>query len=108
MDQTQQNPQNQTGMPGGAPQEEKSVGALIGSIIIIVIIVIGGIYFWATQEKMMPSDTSTQMQNMMGDQSTNMLLEQGTSDNLSDIEADLNATNLDNLDAELSDIDGQL
>lgn len=108
MDQTQQNPQNQTGMPGGTPQEEKSVGALIGSIIIIVIIVIGGIYFWATQEKMMPLDTPTQMENMMGDQSTNMLLEQGTSDELSDIEKDLNATNLNNLDAELNDIQGQL
>lgn len=108
MDQTQQNPQNQTGMPGGAPQEEKSVGALIGSIIIIVIIVIGGIYFWATQEKMMPSDAPTQTENMMEDQSTNMLREQGTSDELSDIETDINATNVNNLDAEFSDIDAQL
>ncbi|HWA31953.1 MAG TPA: hypothetical protein VG694_00665 [Candidatus Paceibacterota bacterium] len=30
------------------PAEQKSNGALIGSIIIIVILVIGAIYFWQT------------------------------------------------------------
>lgn len=33
------------------PQEKKSNGALIGSIVIIVILIIGGIYIWQTKMK---------------------------------------------------------
>ena len=32
-------------------QEQKSNGALVGSIIIIVLIIIGGIYIWQTKMK---------------------------------------------------------
>ncbi len=46
--------------------EQKSNGALVGSIIIIIILVIGGIYFWksSVREQMMPlsSDSSTSME----------------------------------------------
>ena len=31
------------------PQEKKSHGALIGSIIIIIILVIGGVYIWQSK-----------------------------------------------------------
>jgi len=110
MDQTQQNQTEapQTGTPVGTPPEEKSVGALIGSIIIVVIIVIGGIYFWASQEPA-PLPIDPAIDNVLvPDQQTEILLNQGVSDEISDIEADLNATNLDNLDAEMGDINTQL
>ncbi len=32
-------------------QEQKSNGALVGSIIIVIILIIGGIYFWQTSVK---------------------------------------------------------
>ena len=101
--------QNQTGTPTGMPQEEKSVGALIGSIIVVAVIVIGGIYFWMTRSGETPStETSPLGQTVPPDQETAALLNQGTSDEISDIEKDLNATNLNNLDAGMDDINAQL
>lgn len=104
--------QNQTETPAGMPQEEKSVGALIGSIIVIAVIVIGGIYFWMTRngESTAPATTETPSlgQTVTPDQETAALLNQGTSSEVSDIEKDLNATNFDNLDAGMGDIDAQL
>lgn len=61
--------------------EQKSNGALIGSIIIVIILIIGGIYFWQTslKEEVAPnSDLS--------------------SSNTSSLEADLNSIDLDSLD----------
>lgn len=109
MDQMQQNP---TGTPTQAPQEEKSMGALIGSVIVIAVIVIGGIYFWMTRsgESTAPATTETPSlgQTVAPDQETAALLNQGTSNEVSDIEKDLNATNFDNLDAGMNDINTQL
>lgn len=107
MDQMQQNP---TGTPVGMPPEEKSMGALIGSIIVIAVIVIGGIYFWMTRngESPVPGETPPLGQTVAPDQETAALLNQGTSSEISDIEKDLNATNFDNLDAGMGDIDAQL
>src|SRR3989344_3245973 len=106
MDQIQQ---NQTEPPPQASQEEGSVGALIGSIIVVAVIVIGGIYFWMTRSGETPStETSPLGQTVPPDQETAALLNQGTSDEISDIENDLNATNLNNLDAGMNDINAQL
>lgn len=97
---------NMGGMGGG---EEKSTGALIGSIIVIVILIIGGLYLWNSkmQEQRMMED-GTMMDKgdtmMMEDTATADLEAQGTSDEVSDIEADLNTTNLEGLDAEMQQI----
>lgn len=82
--------------------EKKSTGPTIGLIIVVLVIILGGLYFWSKQTKE-NSDT-----NMMAEQEAMMIKEQGSSDEVGDIEADLNATNLDNLDAELGDIDAEL
>ncbi|MDO8572843.1 MAG: hypothetical protein Q7S11_03715 [bacterium] len=109
MEPTQQNP---TGTPAGTPQEEKSIGALIGSIIVIAVIVIGGIYFWIIQSSEFTAPTTTEApslgQTVAPDQETAALLTQGTSNEVSDIEKDLDATNFDNLDAGMNNIDAQL
>jgi len=110
MDQIQQ---NQTGTPPQAPQEERSIGALIGSIIVVAIIVIGGIYFWMTRqdeyEMPLPGQISTNPPTIPIDQiETAALLNQGTSNEVSDIEKDLNASNFDNIDAGMKDIEAQL
>lgn len=79
-------------------KEHKSVGPIIASIIIIVLIVIGGIYFWGAilnDSGYNPSqDSGTIVED---DAKTNDLNNQGTSDNVADIEADLQATDVDGL-----------
>lgn len=102
--------QNTAGTPTGLPQEEKSMGALIGSIIVIAVIVLGGIYFWVTRsgESTTPTEAPTLGQAVKPDEATAALLVQGTSTEISDIEKDLNATNLNDIDAGMNDISSQL
>ena len=64
--------------------EKGGMGALIGSVIVVIILVFGGIYFWGQNvDEIKKSENAT------------------TTDSISDIEADLNAENLDTLDADL-------
>lgn len=71
--------------------EQKSNGALIGSIIIIIILVIGGIYFWknSLKERALP-------------QTPNEEVPAGTEEDVTgDIEADLDGIDLESLDSEI-------
>lgn len=68
--------------------ENKSNGALIGSIIVIVILIVGGIYLYKTSVKGKIQQVDTYNTNVPNDNST------------SNIEADLNNTDL-NLDSGL-------
>ena len=61
-------------------EPQKSNGALIGSVIIIVILIIGGIYLWQKTVKEKPAPPS---------------------DDLADLEANLNAVDLESLDEEI-------
>ena len=75
--------------------EQKSNGALIGSIIVIIILAVGGIYLYQMYSKQyvgQPAPAST---------NTTVQLNTSTSSNPSDIENDLNKTNVDNLDSTL-------
>lgn len=80
--------------PLQAESEKKSVGPLVAVIIILALIIVGGLYFLKQRSSqnlyVPPAET--------GDAVTASLKQQGTSDDLNSIEADLNATNLDNLD----------
>lgn len=77
------------------PTQNKTNGALIGSIIIIVILIIGGIYLLKTkalerEENTNVFESSTSIENTT------------TSDSIEDIEADLNLNaDMDSLDAGL-------
>ncbi len=82
------------------PQEnnKKGVGPIIGSIIIILVIAIGGIYYLKnTKDKI--------TENKPIDNSTTTL---GTSTEISDIQNDLDGTDVDNLDKELIDIESEI
>ena len=77
------------------PQEEKSgVGAIIGAIIVIVIIVLGGLYVWGG--KLLQNADSPAMTE---DAQTDSLSSQSSSDEVSDISKDLEAVDLNSLDA---------
>jgi len=82
-----------------APNEEGSAGPVIGTIIILAVIVLGGLYFWGQRADSKPAMTEEQVQEQV-----NMIQEQSTSDAPTDIEADLNATDIDSLDSELEGI----
>lgn len=91
-------------------QEKSSSGSLIGVVIIIIVLVAGGIYFWSTISNR--SNETDQLPTIQSggetDAIVNQLNAQNTSDEVTDIEADLNTTELDNLDSELDDLLNEL
>lgn len=108
---TQETPQEE--MPNTLQNDmpEKSTsGPLIGVAIIIIMLVAGGIYFWSTTIDRVEEENKSSAPESMTDVDTivNQLSTQGTSDEIADIEADLNTTELDNLDSELDSLLNEL
>jgi hypothetical protein len=94
------NPNQMPPMP--VVEEKKSKGPLVAVIIILALIIIGGLYFLkqrASQPVYTPQTT---------DSITESLNTQSSSDDLNSIEADLNSTNIDNIDQGASAIDAEL
>ncbi len=90
-------PQNNPNMSmaGGmtTPQENtSSVGPVIAAIVILAVIIFGALYFMSQKQ----GDEASQQDEV------NAITSQSDSDEASAIEADLNATNIDNLDTELN------
>lgn len=93
--------------------EKGGVGPVVGIIIVVVLLVIGGVYYYmrmqgditgiAPAEEQAASDT---LSPLPPDTATQALQTQGTSNNISDIEADLNSTDLTNLSSDLSAVVG--
>lgn len=105
----QENQEEQLEVEMAAPEsvnepEKKSAGPVFGIIIIVVLLILGGFYFWGTlNDSMSPAEIEAEI-----DTALESLETQSTSDEVSDIEADLDATLLDDLDKELEDIDLEL
>jgi len=93
------------GVPTGDERGQKSAGPVIGIIIIVLVLVFGGLYFWGKRVTQEP--TPEAIMNMP-DSQLETLGTQNTSDEVTAIEEDLNATDLENLDAELGDIEKEL
>jgi uncharacterized protein HemX len=75
---------------------EGSAGPVIGIIIILAVIVLGGLYFWGqrTNETAQEEDNLAAELDEIGNQSS--------SDEVTAIEADLQSTDIESLDAELN------
>jgi hypothetical protein len=67
-----------------------SAGPIIGIIVILAIIILGGLYFWG------------QRADDMIDESNEPVIVQPENDDTSSIEADLESTDVDNMDADLN------
>ena len=127
--QPQVNPEEQSGMPSQsegtqqAPTQEeasssgqtqqKSMGPMLGIVIIVVLLVLGGFYFWGTQIKdksQVQENAEVTAEDIANQEDTALenLNTQSTSDEIDDIEADLDATDLESLDSELDAIDQEL
>jgi len=72
----------------------KSLGSIIGAIIIVIIIILGGFYFWGNKLNEENPENTSEVAT--------------TSDEVIDIEADLDTINTDELDVELDNIDAEL
>lgn len=111
-----ENDQNQPDMPEEmmkeeSPHQNSTLGPVVGTIIIVAVLVIGGLYYWGAQlNKQVAVDETVTGEQIAAepDASTEALGEQGTSDEVDAIEDDLNLTDLDDLDAELGNIDAEL
>lgn len=86
-----------------------SNGPVVGSIIIIIIIIVGGLYFWSKVSKPSDDDNMTP-EEILGaeDENLNKLRDQSSSDEIIDIEADLNSSNFTGLDNEINNIESEL
>src|SRR3989344_4525293 len=106
--QTENNETSQGSMGSVMPKmtdEKKQVGPIIGVVIIVLILTLGGFYFYGNQlNKKNGVMTPEEIRNAP-DSSILNLEQQSSSDEISEIEADLNATNLNDLDKELQDIE---
>lgn len=105
-------------MPPPVPEPQKhSIGPIAGAVIVILLLIAGGLYFWGAQlnkqEDLPPyipsNDTSFEDANVNLTSDTGAgLPPQSQSDNVSAIEADANAMNIDQLNssnsAELNNI----
>jgi uncharacterized protein HemX len=112
---TMESPQEPTSDPPQAKKKSK-IGSTIGIIVIVVVLILVALYFWGAK---LNNDAATDafIAELEAQQiETDAILEQeaalvelleaqGTSDDIGDIEADLDATNLGDLDIDLSDID---
>ena len=74
-----------------AVQSGSSAGPIIGAIVILAVIIFGALYFWGQREESQALNQELDTINIQSD-----------SDETADIEADLNSTEIENLDAELN------
>jgi hypothetical protein len=99
-------------LPTIEPTKNKSSGALIGTIIALVILVLGGLYLWSArvqpqieQKALPPSEqTAAADENAAVNIAVEQLGTQSNSDETASIEADLAATDLNNMDKDLQAI----
>lgn len=87
-------------------KKESGAGAITASIIIILIIIVGAFYFFSLVQDR-TSVPQQQTEQAPEAPSPEELEQQSDSDNIADIEADLNAEGFDNLDAELGEIEAE-
>ncbi len=85
--------------PENAPQHH-GMGALVGTLIVLAVLVLGGVYFFLNNQMIEPQMPPV----ILGDTtpvSTQTDPTPSSSDALSDINADIDATDLDQLDAQI-------
>ncbi len=93
------------------PMPEKHIGGIVGVVIIVIILIVGGLYFWGKQINNSPiinENMTAEEIISTTDAKTNALENQGTSDEITSIEKDLNVTNFNGLDSELNIINNEL
>lgn len=81
-------------------EEKKPIGSIISIIVIVLVLALGAYYFL----RQVPAPASLTSDEIQVDTTISALSEQGTSTDISDIQKDLNATDLSGIEAGLGDI----
>lgn len=93
------------------------LGPIIGVLIIVLVLILAGLYVWGAslsrEEALQEQVTARSIENnepetIRAEADVQILDTVSTSDEISAIEADIESTNLDSLDAELEEIDREL
>lgn len=105
MEPTNQNLNQNLGGLNGIP-DKKSKGPLIAVIVILFLIIIGGLYFLG--QRMNKSYTAPTDTSLTTDPVTDSMNTQSDSDDVSSIQADLNATNINSIDQGAAVIEAEL
>lgn len=87
--------------------KHETVGPLVGVAVIVIIIALGGYYMWSTQIRNGTPESDRGVQ-MSEDEMLTELETQSSSDSLSSIEGDLDDTELNTIDQELTNLDAEL
>ena len=106
-DQNNQQPQSMGGGSLGM-KKQHGVGPAVGIVIIIVLLIAGGYYFWQQRAATMKGGDAQDEVSVDQDEARVALEAQGNSDELADIEQDLNATELDSIDEELINVEQEV
>lgn len=102
--------------PGGK-QETSHLGTVLAILIVILILLLGGLYLWGTtlnteMPSLVPERPTAEENNEPESNNAEAEVETqqafSTSDTLEALEADLDSTNLDDLDAEFNAIEAEL
>lgn len=89
----------------GQPEEKGAAGITIGIIIVVLVLVFGAYYFFKQVPVIDESvGASLTPKEMAADETVSALSSQGTSTEISDIQKDLNATDLSNVGTGVSNI----
>lgn len=88
------------------PKNPESVGPVLGIVIIIAILVVGGIF--AFTDRLNNTAPTPEEIEASSDPSALELTTYSTSTDIATLEAEAEATNLDNLDADLAEIEAEL
>lgn len=80
--------------------EAKSTGPVIGSVIIILVLIIGALYFWGAKLNKEQNQTPGELMEAY-DPTLTELEGQNSSDDMESIRSDLEASQFDDIDAEL-------
>ena len=97
-------------MPVSGSPERKPIGPIAGAIIVIALLVLGGLYFWGAQMDMqteetpyIPGDAMPGSEMPVGELESDTsagLPAQGSSDDVSSIESDFNAMNMNQMESQ--------
>ncbi len=98
-------PQQTSTSPFVSPPSDSGAGPIIGAIIVVAVLVLGGLYYWGAYLERRDQAAMTAEEILSEpDAVLEQLGTQGTSDELDAIEADVDATDLENLTTELDQI----
>jgi len=102
-------------MPDGPGEPQPShVGPILGVLIVVLVLILAGLYLWGAtlsekQEQTVPRQIeNNEPETVRAEADAQILDTVSTSDELGSIEADLESTSIDGLDAELDEIDREL